>query len=1207
VKNWQTGLVILKIAIAMPLLIMQPSWAQEKRLENQILRVNDLKEASTNAADLLARQPNNGAIAQISEVKINPTDTGVEIILVTTESENLQITTNNEGNSFIVEIPNAQIVLRSGQPIRTQNPRKGIREIAIANQDPKTIRLTVTGETTLPTVELFDSEEGLIFNATSSVASTPSTPPLARGETEGGQEGQVIPITGVQLNSTETGLELILQTPPGSAELLQPNNLSEGNRFITEIPNAQLQKPFRQENPLEGISEVTVTNFDASTIRVTAIGETTIPQVELFDSDEGLIFGLTPTDPSAQTPPVQPSTQAEIIPVTGVQLNPSDTGLELILQTPTGSAELLQTNNLSEGNRFITEIPNAQLQKPFRQEKPIEGISEVTVTNFDASTIRVTAIGETAIPQVELFDSDEGLIFGLTPTDSSAQTPTPQPEEGRVATIDRVQLNPTETGFEILLLTPTGVAQQLRVVNVSEGNNFIADIPNAQLQKPFRQEKPIEGVSEIAVTNQNENTVRVTVIGEEKQPTVELFDSEEGLIFSAQTAPQGEDDIELVVTGEQETGYNVPDASTATRTDAQIRDIPQSIQVIPRQVIEDQGITQISDVTQNISSVSVRTGFGGSNNDYVIRGFETFDRLRNGFFAPGVDINPSNVERVEVLKGPASVLYGQFEPGGIINFITKQPLERPYYAAEFEIGNYDFYKPSFDLSGPITSDNSLLYRLNVAYENSGSFIDFVDREEIQVSPTLTYKIGDSTNLSLSYEFLKSDGTFYDGLPIDPVAFDLPRSRFLGEPDDSLERESHLTNLTLEHRFSENWKIRSGLSLQFFNTQISAFRNEFDGVNPDGRTLLRYFQDSDQRSDAYSLQNDVIGKFKTGPIEHELLVGFEYQRYTQDDYTLYAFAESIDLFDPVYGAPVPTVFDYGPFRNILRRETVGFYVQNLISFLPNLKLLIGGRYDFIDAQTVNQNFDLDGQTLLGEQTKESFYDEAFSPRIGLVYQPIEPISLYASYSRSFVPSNTFDREGELIEPTRGTQYEIGIKTEFLDGNLAATLAAYKITKTNVLTLDPDGSGFSIPVGEVESEGIELDIAGEPLPGWRIIASLFFNNTTVTEGDEFSPEGDTLVNAPGEGASLWTTYEIQEGDLQGLGFGVGVFYVGDREARLPNTFVLPSYVRTDAAIFYRRDNWRVGLNFRNLFDKTYYEGSGIRPGDPFTVLGTISIQF
>ena len=1084
-KNWWIASVVLRLAIAtVPLLIVQSAWAQEKQLErNQI---------SINAVDLLVQQPNNNAIVQISEVKINPTDTGVEIILVTTEGENLQITTNSEGNSYIVEIPNAQLNSPDGQPFRAQKPIEGINEIVVANQNPNTIRLTVTGETEIPTLELFDSEEGLIFSASSSVASTPpptTSPPFPRGEQGGSQEesqeGQIIPVTGVQLNPTDTGLELILQTPPNTAELLQPNNVSEGNRFVADIPNAQLQLPDNQ---------------------------------------------------------------------------------------------------------------------PFRAENPLEGISEVTVTNSDASTIRVTATGETTIPQVELFDSNAELIFGLTPVEESAQTPT----EEEIVSIDRVQVNPTETGFEIILLTPTGVAQQLRVINVSQGNNFIADIPNAQLQKPFRQENPIEGVSEIAVTNQDESTVRVTVIGEEQQPTVELFDSEEGLIFSAQT--EGENDIELVVTGEQETGYRVPDASTATRTNTPIRDIPQSIQVVPRQVIEDQQVTRISDAARNVSSVNIRAGFGGANDDYNIRGFDSFERLRNGFFAPAGDVNPNDIERVEVLKGPASVLYGQFEPGGVINFVTKQPLEEPYYSGEFTIGNYDFYKPSFDISGPLTSDRDLFYRLNVAYENSGSFIDFVDREVLQISPIVSYKIGDSTDISFAYEYLNHDGTWYDGLPIDPIAFDLPRSRFTGEPDDSFNRESQYFNLALEHRFSDNWKLRSGFALQFNNLESASFRN--NGVEPDGRTLNRFFQNNVfLRNDAYSIQNDIIGEFKTGPIEHQLLFGFEYQRYTFDNYALYATADPIDLFDPVYGASVPTSFDFGPNRFTSRRETVGLYVQDLISFLPNLKLLIGGRYDFIDEKSINQNFDLDGRTLLEEPTTESFYNEAFSPRIGIVYQPIEPISLYASYSRSFVPNNARTIEGELIEPTRGTQYEVGVKTEVLDGRLAATLAAYEITKTNVLTVDPENPDFSIPVGEVRSRGIEFDIAGEPLPGWNIIASFFVNETEVTVGDEFSPEGDILINAPGEGASLWTTYEIQEGDLQGLGFGIGLFYIGDRQAELPNTFRIPSYVRTDAAIFYRRDNWRVGLNFRNLFDTTYYnyQGNGLQVGDPFTVLGTISVQF
>ncbi|NJP20910.1 MAG: AMIN domain-containing protein, partial [Hydrococcus sp. CRU_1_1] len=283
-------------------------------------------------------------------------------------------------------------------------------------------------------------------------------------------------------------------------------------------------------------------------MQVIVVGETAPPQVELFDSDARLIFGLTPSASSAQTPPSSlPPLQGgneggQVIPVTGVQLNPTETGIELLLQTPPNQAEQLQPNNISQGNNFISDIQGAQLQlrdgKPFQAQKPIEGISSVTVNNFDASTIRVTAIGETALPQVELFDSDAGLIFGFTPVEESAQTPTPpQPQESQIVTIESVQLNPTETGFEILLLTPTGTAQQLQVVNISKGNNFIAEIPNAQINlpdaQPFRSENLIEGVSEVTVTNRDENTVLVTVVGEEEQPTVELFDSEEGLIFSA--------------------------------------------------------------------------------------------------------------------------------------------------------------------------------------------------------------------------------------------------------------------------------------------------------------------------------------------------------------------------------------------------------------------------------------------------------------------------------------------------------------------------------------------------------------------------------------------------------------------------------------------------------------------------------------------------
>jgi hypothetical protein len=211
------------------------------------------------------------------------------------------------------------------------------------------------------------------------------------------------------------------------------------------------------------------------------------------------------------------------------------------------------------------------------------------------------------------------------------------------------------------------------------------------------------------------------------------------------------------------------------------------------------------------------------------------------------------------------------------------------------------------------------------------------------------------------------------------------------------------------------------------------------------------------------------------------------------------------------------------------------------------------------------------------------------------------------SYSFNPSTNRTVGGALFPPERGTQYEVGIKAD-LTNRLSATLAAYEITKTNVATTDPSNTNFSIATGEVRSRGIEFDLAGEILPGWNIIASAFVNDAIVSKDNDL-PVGDRLVNAPSVGASLWTTYEIQDGDWKGFGFGGGLFFVGNREAQLPNTFEIPSYVRADATIFYKRDNWRVGLNFKNITDTRYYESQGfyLRPGAPFTVLGTISVNF
>ncbi|MEH2122261.1 TonB-dependent siderophore receptor [Nostoc sp.] len=825
--------------------------------------------------------------------------------------------------------------------------------------------------------------------------------------------------------------------------------------------------------------------------------------------------------------------------------------------------------------------------------------------------------------------SDRAIILVQSPASEIAPLT-------KVVQVTAVKANPTDKGVEVILQTDKG--QKLQVVNRSVDNSFIADIPNAQLRLTkgdtfrFRSEKPLAGIIEITVTNFNANTIRVTVRGEAGVPIVELFDSpDEGLIFSVassiqpQTQPpqsdtkpsqpsaQSDEPIELVVTGEQDTGYSVPDASTATKTDTPLRDIPQSIQVIPRRVIEDQKITRLSDALRNVAGVITSGNRRSLAPDYVIRGFTTQNTLRNGFAFPGSSTTPANasavsnnIERIEVLKGPASVLYGNLEPGGVVNYVTKQPLETPYYAGEFIVGSDSFYNPTLDFSGPLTTDKQLLYRVNIGYENSGSFVDFVNRENFSIAPTLSYKIGDSTTLNFGYEYIRQDGTPYEGFPANPLVFQLPRNRFLGEPGDRQQSDTHNINFAISHRFNDNLEIRSGFFTQFTNSKGSSFRLDFGDI--DGSLAPRFYETGTDDNQLYSLQNDLIWKFNTGSVKHQLLFGLEWtQSIGHFNYDDNSADYSIDIFEPVYGATIPREFNFFSSQK-KERNTIALYLQDQVTLLPNLKLLVGGRYDFnkqTDIFIEFNNINPDEPSVFNETNEVDA--NAFSPRVGIVYQPIEPVSLYASFSRSFVPNDSRTRTGEIIEPTRGTQYEAGIKTELLDNKLSATLAAYEITKTNIPTTDPQDRNYSIGVGEVKSRGVEFSLAGEPLQNLNIIASLFFNDTFVSE-DNNLPVGDKLINAPSQGASLWMSYEIPKGDFKGLGFGAGVFYVGDREVTLPNTFTVSSYVRTDAAIFYKQDNWQLGLNFKNLFNKRYFETDGfIQPGEPLTVLGSISVRF
>lgn len=828
----------------------------------------------------------------------------------------------------------------------------------------------------------------------------------------------------------------------------------------------------------------------------------------------------------------------------------------------------------------------------------------------------------------------------LTQAKWLTQTPAPT-EAGKeeVAQISAVQLKATDKGLEVILETTGTFAEAL---TSSSGNSLIADIPNAQLRLPsggeFRQDNPTETISAVRVTNLDAKTLRVTVTGQAGVPNAEVSQSPKALILSIaaplpapqptpappapaepppvepEPEPQTEEGVlELEVTAEREAeGYRVPNATSATRTDTPLRDVPRSIQVVPQQVLEDQKAIRLDEAVRNVSGVTSGAAFGGAGGageEFIIRGFSDASIFRDGFQgdAEGSAFSSlretANIERVEVLKGPASVLYGNLEPGGIINLVTKKPLEEPFYFGGLSIGSFSFYRPQIDLSVPLTSDKSLLYRLNAVYENSSSFRDFTQIERFFAAPVLSWRISDDTDLRVELEYLNDERPLDEGLvAIGTEVADIPISRRLGEPDDFRQFEDVTTGYVLEHRFNEDWTLRNAFRAEL--SDVSSLRFVPLALDETTGDLEREVRAGDGNRESYDLQTQLVGKFATGAIDHQVLFGVDLARVFQAETIRRSPADPINIFDPEYGAPIPDLETTDDFNSKL--DTLGIFLQDQISLADNLKLLVSGRFDVADQESADN--------LAGTNTPQ--YDNAFSPVVGLVYQPIEPVSLYASYSRSFQPNTGFAVDNVPLEPVRGTQFEVGTRAEFLDGRLSTTLAAYQLTQSNVAVADPSDPDFSTALGEVRSRGIELDVGGEILPGWNVIAAYGFTDAQVTEGDEvfpeFFPTGSRLQNVPEHSASLWTTYEIQRGNLQGLGFGAGLFYVGERAGDFGDFFFeLPSYLRTDAAVYYRRNNWQVALNVKNLFNVRYFESAVAReritPGEPLTLVGSVSVEF
>jgi iron complex outermembrane recepter protein len=786
-----------------------------------------------------------------------------------------------------------------------------------------------------------------------------------------------------------------------------------------------------------------------------------------------------------------------------------------------------------------------------------------------------------------------------------------------ITRVTGVEVKQTPKGLELILKT---VAESERLVPLilPEGNDLVIDLLDATLAFSIRNgvEKlnPAEGINKITVNKIDKSSIRVRISGANQAPSAEVV-AGSNLVLSVTpkrgiTEQTADEEIEIIATGEaEEDGYNVPNSSTGTRTDTLVRDVPQSVQVVPQEVLRDQQVTRLNDALRNVPGVTPDFD-SGPYVTYRIRGFEALNNnfLRNGQVDPGAGeiVELSSVDRVEVLKGPASVLFGLGNPGGSINLVTKQPLSEPFYNIDATIGNYDFYRGAMDLSGPLNESKSVLYRFNAAYRNSNSFIDFYNSDHFNLSPVVSVAIGKKTNLTVEGDYSEtSDSGFTPFVPVNGSVLDnpngeIPCDRNVGETTDEIDASLTRVGYRLEHKFNDKWSLNNAFTYNF--RDYSDKRTLPGDLEPDNRTLNRTYREFDFQSISYTLATKAVGKFSTGAIDHQLLFGIDLNsfenkvpRYVEVD------AAPIDIFDPIYGQAPDELS--GEISNTTVTKQLGIYLQDQITLIDNVKVLLGGRFDAFDQKS--EDFTTD--------TESNLSDSAFSPRLGIVYQPVPAVSVYASYISSFTPGNgVFLFGGSLddpFEPELGRQYEIGVKAD-VNNRLSATLALYDLTRTNVLTTDPENDLVQIQTGEQNSQGIELNLTGEILPGWNVIAGYAYTDAQVTEDNTITP-GNQLPNVPDHAANLWTTYEIQKGGLKGFGTGLGLFFVGDRAGDLDNTYELPSYVRTDAAIFYNRDQLRVGLNFKNLFDIEYFENGSsstrVNYGQPLTVQGNISWKF
>ncbi|WP_370624597.1 TonB-dependent siderophore receptor [Chromohalobacter israelensis] len=632
----------------------------------------------------------------------------------------------------------------------------------------------------------------------------------------------------------------------------------------------------------------------------------------------------------------------------------------------------------------------------------------------------------------------------------------------------------------------------------------------------------------------------------------------------------------------------------ATKTQTPIVETPQSVSRVDRDEMDERDTRTLREAAQYTPGVYTNQVGASNRYDYlVMRGFSDgslsntyLDGLKvmgdtNGYSSMVID--PYFLENVEIVKGPASVLYGRSSPGGLVALTSKQPQFETHRQLRFSVGNNSQRSAAFDLTGPLDDERRAAYRVVGLASGADTQFDTVEEERYAIAPSVTWDVTDATTLSfMAYLQKDPEGGYHSGVPYEGAVEShngrkISNNFFDGEDDyDKFERTQRMFGYSLEHRFNDAWTARQKVRYLNSDTNLNQVYG-YGWTAPDSNELVRYYSGGRESLEAWTLDNQLEGEFSSGFIDHTLLVGVDYQDRENDVVWTSGAFPSLDAFDPQYGAdPIGDIVVTNDERHELTQT--GVYLQDQMAF-DRWRLTLGGRYDWVSITNEQKLADHEG-------TLDETY---FSGRTGLLYLFDNGVAPYVSYNTAFTPTSFVDIDGDVLEPMEGEQWETGLKYQPPGTEDRYSLSLFRITQENVATKEQPTDPYR-SIGEIESQGLELEARKQLTEGLRLQAAYSYTDITYAKSDVDSEEGSHAIYAPRHQASLWSHYAFQSEALAGLDAGLGVRYYADIQADRANTEQVPDYTLVDAMLGYDlgqmgMSGMQVQLNVGNLLDKEY----------------------